>query len=70
MFYVFRCRKCGRYLYASTSNKTRKCVCGYTNRLGRVLIVAEVKDERIAAEMVRQRQGGGTGFVRLGDLED
>ncbi|RLI81411.1 DUF1922 domain-containing protein [Archaeoglobales archaeon] len=66
MYLVFRCRKCGRYIYARDSNKTRKCVCGYTNSLNRVLVVAKVEDERLAAELVRQKQGSGTDFVRLG----
>lgn len=65
-FSVFRCRRCGRYLYAKKSIKTKKCICGYINRLGRVVVIAEAENEQIAAEIVRRKQGMGTGFVRLG----
>jgi peptide methionine sulfoxide reductase MsrB len=66
MYIVFRCRKCGRYLYSSTDKKTRKCTCYYTNKIERVRVVARTDDERIAAEIVRQKQGSGTGFRALG----
>lgn len=65
-FSIFRCRRCGRYLYARKTIKTRKCVCGYINRLNRVMVVAVAENEQIAAEIVRRKQGAGTGFARLG----
>ncbi|MBO8181554.1 MAG: DUF1922 domain-containing protein [Archaeoglobus sp.] len=65
-FYIFRCRKCGRFLYARSSSKTRKCVCGYTNKLDRVVVIAEAQNERMAAELIRRKQGEGTWFTRLG----
>jgi ribosomal protein L37E len=64
-FYVFRCKRCGRHLYARSSSKTRKCVCGYTNELTKILVLAKAEDERTAAELVRRKQGDGTGFTRL-----
>ncbi len=66
-YVVFKCRKCGRYLYAKASQKTKKCVCGHTNDLKRVVIVKRVKDEREAGEVVRvlQASKGAEGFRRL-----
>ncbi|HDM60114.1 MAG TPA: DUF1922 domain-containing protein, partial [Archaeoglobus veneficus] len=63
MFVVFRCRKCGRFLYADESAKTRKCVCGHKNELKRVKKVARVKNEAEASEVVRKLQGTGTEFI-------
>ena len=65
MFIVFRCRKCGRYLYANESAKTRKCVCGHKNNLKRVKKVARVESEAEAGEVVRKLQGMGTEFISL-----
>ena len=64
-YVVFRCRKCGRYLYARADNKTRSCVCGYRNDLRRVRVVARVDDEAKAGEIVRKMQGKGTDFRPL-----
>jgi len=65
MFIVFRCRKCGRYLYADESAKTRMCICGYRNELKRVRKVARFKTEAEAGEAVRKLQGQGTDFKSL-----
>jgi ribosomal protein L37E len=68
MFIVFRCRKCGRYLYAKKDMKARICTkCGYRNDLRHVLVVAKAEDERTAGEIVRKLQGSGTGFRSLID---
>jgi hypothetical protein len=66
MFIVFRCRKCGRYLYSREGIKTRKCTCNYTNHLKKVKVVGRVEDEFQAAEIVRKMQGSGTDFRPLG----
>jgi|GEM_PF-401979 ribosomal protein L37E len=65
MFVVFRCRKCGRYLYTKEGVKTKKCVCGYTNSMKKTAIKAKVKEERDASELVRKLQGSGTSFRSL-----
>jgi ribosomal protein L37E len=65
MFIVFRCRKCGRYLYAGKDVKTRQCTCGHRNNLRKVRIVARAKNEVEASEIVRKMQGSGTGFRSL-----
>ncbi len=57
MYVIFRCRKCGRYLYAPQGVKTRKCICGHRNELKRVVIVKKVESEREAGEIVRFLQG-------------
>ncbi len=66
-FYVFRCRKCGRFLYAKAGQKTKKCVCGHTNDMRRVVIVKKARDEREAGEIVRvlQARKGAGGFRSL-----
>jgi len=66
MFIVFRCRKCGRYLYGREGVKTRKCTCNYVNNLKKVKIVGKAEDERGASEIVRKLQRNGTGFRPLG----
>ncbi len=66
MFIVFRCRRCGRYLYARAGMKSRICpTCGFRNDLRRVLVVARVEDDRKAREIIRRFQGTGTGFRSL-----
>ncbi len=66
MFIIFRCMKCGRYLYARRDMKSRICTkCGFKNDLRKVLIVAKAEDERTAGEIVRKLQGGGTDFRSL-----
>jgi len=65
MFIVFRCRKCGRYLYSREDVKTRKCTCNYTNHLKKVKVVAKAESEYQAAEIVRKLQGSGTAFKPL-----
>ncbi len=66
MFVVFRCRKCGRYLYADERMRTRVCAkCGFRNDLRKVRIIKRVEDERLAGEIVRKLQGEGTGFKSL-----
>jgi len=65
MLIVFRCRKCGRYLYAGKKVKTRQCTCGYRNNLGKVRVVAKAENEAEASEIVRKMQGSGTGFKPL-----
>ncbi len=65
MFVVFRCRKCGRHLYASESAKTKTCVCGYRNDLKRVRKLARAETEFEAGEIVRRLQGSGTEFDSL-----
>jgi ribosomal protein L37E len=63
MFIIFRCMKCGRYLYARRDMKARICTrCGFRNDLRKVLVVAKAEDERTAGEIVRRLQGEGTGF--------
>jgi len=67
MFLVFRCRKCGRFLYAKASQKTKKCVCGHTNDLKRVIIVKKARDEREAGEIVRilqAKKSKSSGFTQ------
>jgi len=67
MFVVFRCKRCGRYLYARIGAKSRICVkCGFKNDLRKVAIVAKAEDEKIAGEIVRKLQGCGTEFRSLG----
>ncbi len=65
MFVVFRCRRCGRFLYAKVGVKHRTCVCGFKNDLRKVRIVARAEDERVAGEIVRRLQGEGTEFRSL-----
>ncbi len=65
MYLIFRCRKCGRYLYAPQGIKTRKCVCGHRNDLKRVVVVKRVKSEKEAGEIVRLLQGKSTSFESL-----
>ncbi|AEA47314.1 DUF1922 domain-containing protein [Archaeoglobus veneficus] len=65
MFVVFRCRKCGRYLYAKESTKTKMCVCGCRNNLKRVRKLARAETELEAGEIVRRLQGSGTEFDSL-----
>jgi ribosomal protein L37E len=67
MYVVFRCKKCGRYLYTNDGAKTKKCVCGYTNSMKKVIISAKVTEERDASELVRKFQGGGTFFKSLNE---
>lgn len=70
MYVVFRCRKCGRYLYARNDMKIRICsTCGFRNNLRQVLIITRVDDERMAGEIVRKLQGTGTGFRSLAELQ-
>ncbi len=66
-YIVFICRRCGRFIYAKKGQKTKKCVCGYTNDLRRVKVVRRVRDEREAGEVVRILQAGKglSGFKRL-----
>lgn len=64
-YIVFRCRKCGRYLYAKENVKTRKCVCGFNNDLRKVKVVSKAIDEKVASEIVRKLQGSGTLFRSL-----
>ncbi len=66
MFVVFRCRRCGRFLYAKRNAKSRMCVCGFKNDLRKVIIVAKAEDEKTAGEIVRRLQGAGTNFKSLG----
>lgn len=64
-YIVFRCRKCGRHLYAKENVKMRKCVCGFNNNLKKVKVVAKTIDERTASEIIRKLQGSGTLFRSL-----
>lgn len=66
MLIIFRCRKCGRYLYAREGVKTRECYCGHRNNMKKVLAVGKAEDEMQASEMVRKFQGSGTTFHSLG----
>ncbi len=66
MYVVFRCRKCGRYLYAREGIKKKICVCGHSNDMRKVVIVKKVEDERKAGEIVRALQGSGTSFKPMG----
>ncbi len=66
MYIVFRCVKCGRYLYAKIGMRYRVCSrCGFRNDIRRVRVVARVDDERRAGEIVRTLQGSGTDFRPL-----
>jgi len=67
MYVVFRCMRCGRYLYAKVGVRYRLCsTCGFKNDIRRVRVVARVDDERRAGELVRNLQGNGTDFKPLG----
>ena len=69
MYVVFRCRKCGRYLYAEEGSKSRRCVCGHVNSLRKVTVITRVEEEREAGELVRflqQKSGKFQGFRPLG----
>jgi len=68
MHIVFRCRRCGRYLYARNDAKTRRCVCGRLNQLANVRIFGRFEDERDAVEAVRKLQGSGTGFRQMSEF--
>jgi len=65
LYVVFRCIRCGRYLYARVGAKSRTCVCGFKNDLRKVRIVGKAEDERVAGELVRKLQGTGTYFKSL-----
>ncbi len=65
LYVVFRCLRCGRYLYAKMGVKSRTCVCGFKNDMRKVRIVARAEDERVAGEIVRRLQGSGTDFKSL-----
>ncbi len=70
MFVIFRCRRCGRFLYARRDAKSRICTrCGFKNDLRKVLVVAKADDERTAGEIVRRLQGGGTDFRSLSNTD-
>jgi len=70
MYIVFRCKKCGRYLYARNDMKIRICAtCGFKNNLRQVSIITKVDDERMAGEIVRKLQGNGTSFRSLAELQ-
>jgi len=56
MYVVFRCPGCGRHLYASVENKTRRCVCGRSINVRGVVVLARCDDEREAGEVVRRFQ--------------
>jgi ribosomal protein L37E len=67
MYIIFRCRKCGRYLYEKAGSKTKTCTCGYRNYLRRVITIKKVEDERTAGEVVRFMQSyKNTDFKSLG----
>lgn len=68
MYIVFRCRRCGRYLYSRSDVKTRKCVCGKLNQVSNVKIFGRFEDERDAIEAVRELQGSGTGFRQMSEF--
>ena len=53
MFLILRCRKCGRFLYAKTGTKTRKCICGKVSQIERMILVDRAEDEREAGKKVR-----------------
>ncbi|RLI79540.1 DUF1922 domain-containing protein [Archaeoglobales archaeon] len=64
-YLIFRCKNCGRHLYALENVKRRKCVCGFSNDLKKVKVLAKAVDERAASEIVRKLQGSGTLFRSL-----
>ena len=68
MYIVFRCRRCGRYLYARNDVKTRRCVCGKLNQLANVKVFGRFEDERDAIEAVRKLQGSGTDFRQMSEF--
>lgn len=65
MYLIFRCSRCGRYLYAEEGTGTRTCPCGKRIVLRKARVVTRAEDAREASEMVRSLQLGGremTGF--------
>ncbi len=66
MFVIFRCIRCGRYLYARGDARSKVCArCGFKNDLRRVAVISKAEDERVAGEIVRRLQGDGTDFKSL-----
>jgi len=73
MYVVFRCPGCTRYLYAAAENKTRRCVCGRSVNLAKVLVLTRCEDERKAGDAVRNLQAAGKEeprFVTYGHRDD
>jgi ribosomal protein L37E len=68
MYIVFRCRRCGRYLYARSDVKSRKCVCGKLNQIAKVKIYGRFGEEKEAIEAVRELQGSGTDFKQMSEF--
>ncbi|MEA2045779.1 MAG: DUF1922 domain-containing protein [Euryarchaeota archaeon] len=65
MYLIFRCSRCGRYLYAEEGTGTRTCPCKKRIVLRKARVIARAEDAREAGEMVRSLQMGGremTGF--------
>jgi hypothetical protein len=55
-------------LYARQDAKTKRCVCGYTSKISRMLKVDTARDEREAGEKVRyyqEKAHGPPGFVKF-----
>ena len=65
MYFIFRCKKCGRYLCMDERIGVKKCpVCGWVNKLGNLEIVEVAFKPKEAQEIIRKLQGTGTSFVR------
>lgn len=65
MYLFFRC-DCGRFLYAKSGVKTRKCVCGKTLKVKsrRILYKCEdVKDTPIILQRLQSEIYENTGFI-------
>jgi len=56
VYLIFRCSRCGRYLYAEQGTGTRTCPCGKRIVLRKTRMIARAEDAREAGEMVRSLQ--------------
>jgi tRNA G26 N,N-dimethylase Trm1 len=77
-YIVFACRKCQQYIYAKSTQKSKKCIrCGYTHQLSKLIICGEIINGiSNAVELVKKKQnelavkelGSEPDFRTLGDF--
>ncbi|MFX1377905.1 MAG: DUF1922 domain-containing protein [Promethearchaeota archaeon] len=57
-YLIFSCRKCHNYIYAKSTQKTKKCIrCGYIHKVNNVIERSEIiKGISNAIELVKKKQ--------------
>jgi len=59
LYGVFKCKRCGRFNLAKSSQKTKTCAyCGVKNRLSKLSFIAYASNPREAAEILRKLKTG------------